>query len=604
MITNAQDIINKADIVDIISRRIPVRKDGANRYKANCPFHGGSHWNLKIDPDKGLWYCWSQCKEGGDAFKFFCRIEGLDPKTDFIEAIEKLAQEVGIAPEYSARARQDNPHRINREDLARAVQAAADHYHTQLRSPKNKRALEFAKARGLTDALIDRWHIGYSCGNRVADCGPDPDHLVQAGVLKRPDSGNLYDPLTGRLVIPLRNAAGRIVAFTGRLLPDKDGNTAKDRPKYINTEDTAIWNKSHCAFGYHFARSIKHTGTIYIQEGQLKTIASQAAGIPAISTGNAGLTERQAALAARLGDNIGLAFDPDEAGNAAALRSAQMLRALDLDVTIARLTPPTPSEKHTEAQLAIIQKMEDGEKVDPDDLHAAGIDIHYSTTHLLEWAVATFASQPDPVHRARAITRHILPLINSHALPAVRAIERRHLSRLTGIPESALAEGTAAISRQAATRTLQKTEQKALDKRMTPARTLCAALLQTDNGHEHDPDPTWWSMYIDWLRIPAAIIPWIQTIALIKHYMSTAGTSLAGAIAATVADPQRRNILSYWASIPITGAIDGQTIANLQRAVLADETAARMSTARQAAATGAIALSALAVTEEYLSCSQ
>ena len=570
MISNAREIINNAEILTIVQNRTPVKPAGGGRYKANCPVHGGTGWSLSVQPDQNTWFCFSACYIGGGPLEFLCAVEKMDKRDDFAEAVEMLARETGQVCRYDERRQKETS--VTREDLFAAVRAAAEHYRGELYKKCAAHALDYARQRGLNDDIIKRWGIGYARGNSVAECGADPDHLVEAGVLKRPKvSGEkLYDPLAGRLIIPLHNPAGRPVGFTARLIPQEkpDGGGNSGRPSYINTSETAIFKKGNNLFGFCNAKQMK-PDKIYIMEGQLKVIAAQEAGFAAAAPGGTALTERQAALAARLSHNIHLTADNDQAGRKSAMNALYIFRHMELIPEIAALDKSDPE----------VAKLAKNGKLDPDDLLAAGLPIKFKSRPWTEWILQALnihpSQEPEPVEAAQIIHKFILPILNEHPAPAVRAAERSRLASLTNLPEHSIqrpaAPGAGKKAAAAKPNRREKTPPSgtAVDSvattKMTPGRLLAAALLQADT----EPDgrgPLWWREYIDFLHIPKDLIGVIQEIAHVRRIMNWRELTLAEAIA--VAAPAGwRPTFNYWAAVELPGPPDEQLIAQLNTTI-------------------------------------
>lgn len=527
--------LKEADILAVArARGINPRPSGRN-YTAKCPFHKAGRErsaSLTLYPDRGGYYCFA-CKTGGsDAVDFLRRYDNLaDGAEGYYQAAEIVADICGITLTYD-QGNSSEPSGPSHQDLRRAVSAAAAHYAEQLN--RNPEALAYAESRGLTAPIRQRWGIGYACANHVQECGADIEHLVAAGVLRRRDDSSTYDPMHGRLVLCLHDQSGRTIAFAGRALsPDA-------KPKYVNTTDTPLYSKGRLLYAYHVAREIlrRTDSPLYIVEGQLKALACCHAGIPAVAPGGTTCTPEQAALALSLTSHIRLSYDHqrddgtrDTAGIKATADAAQVLRAEDALVDIARLRIPEGAPEGAR---------------DPDDLLAAGLPIEFDDAQdLVPWAVATIVTaEPGTPAWARAISSDVIDLIQAHPNAAVREIEIQALSRLTGISTTAL------NARHIVTEPheLPRAKPSAVntDSPLTPGRLLCALALR-DPAQGND-----WQHHVPWCDLHPATVEALHYCAMVRARAESAAISIAAAIAEVLpADHRLRQHLEHWALAPL-----------------------------------------------------
>jgi DNA primase len=314
-----QEIKDRLNVADVIAGYIPVKKAGAS-FKALCPFHNEKTASLNISPQKQIWHCFG-CGEGGDIFGFVMKYENLE----FRDALKILADKAGVQlPSY----RPENKEIRDEKDLLlRINDFAARFYHQVLiNDKKGAAAMEYLKNRGLTDGTIKQWQIGYA---------PDDFHAlerallakkvnlqeaVKAGVISKNERG-MYDRFRGRVTFPIYDYFGNTVGFSARILTD-DGKSAK----YINSPETAVYNKSKILFGLNFAKeAIRKADEVIVVEGQMDCISAHQAGFKNIvaSSGTA-LTEAGLMQISRLTRNLKFCFDADLAGQSASRRAGEI----------------------------------------------------------------------------------------------------------------------------------------------------------------------------------------------------------------------------------------------------------------------------------------
>ncbi len=316
-----EEIKARLDIVDIVSETVQLRKSGKN-YIGFCPFHPNTRTPaFVVFPETGTWHCFG-CQKGGDIFTFVMEREGWD----FAEALKHLAQRAGVElrPASPQAAQQAEEHERLRQLLEEAVAFFRHHLHT----PAGKPALDYLHRRGLTDATIEAWGLGYAPNAREAllrffrEKGYTPEEMLQAGLLSQRDDGSVYDRFRHRVMFPIRDARGRMAGFGARTL-DPDGV-----PKYLNTPQTPLFDKGHLLYGLDKARqAIRQRDQVVLVEGYMDVIALHQAGYAnAVSPMGTALTEAHLRQLKRYTRNIVLALDPDEAGQRAVLRSLDVAR--------------------------------------------------------------------------------------------------------------------------------------------------------------------------------------------------------------------------------------------------------------------------------------
>lgn len=325
------------DLVDLISEVTKVRKSGRS-FMAVCPFHQEKTPSMSVDRARGLYHCFG-CGEGGDVFTFVQKTQGLD----FPEAVDVLARKAGITVEHDPGEAQK---RGRRADAVEALRRAIEVYHTRLKkSPEAGPARAYLRGRGYDLVVIDEWKIGFAgtdwdtVTKALKSQGVSDKAMVAAGLSRRGRHG-LYDVFRGRLMFPIHDVRGDAVGFGGRRIEDIDA-TSTNNPdaKYVNSADSIVYHKARVLFGLDRARkAMSREGRAVIVEGYTDVIAMHQAGIEtAVATCGTALGDGHFDLLRRFTEKVVLAFDSDEAGAKAALRSDELESPfrLDLDLRVA-----------------------------------------------------------------------------------------------------------------------------------------------------------------------------------------------------------------------------------------------------------------------------
>jgi len=327
-----EDIKSRLSIEDVISQYVELKRAGRN-FKALSPFGNERTPSFMISPEKQIWHDFSSGK-GGNMFSFIMEMEGVD----FKGALEILARKAGVDLEqYRGRSGSNGK---EKERLHEALEAAAHFYQVQF--SKNQTALEYVlKKRQFAKQTALEWRLGYSPNNGTAlldflKSKNFTEHEIKGAGLSTQRYKGLGDMFRGRLMIPLQDAQGRVIGFTARLLAD-DPNA----PKYINTPQTLLYDKSRHVYGLHLAKeSLRKKKYAVLAEGNLDVIASHQAGVrQVVATAGTALTEYQLKALGRFTPDIRLAFDADSAGLNATERSIPI--ASKVGVSLSVITIPS-----------------------------------------------------------------------------------------------------------------------------------------------------------------------------------------------------------------------------------------------------------------------
>jgi len=326
----SEEIKSKLDIVDVLSEYIPMKPAGSN-FRANCPFHQEKSPSFMVSPDKQIWHCFG-CGKGGDIFSFIMEIEGLS----FGEALRYLAPKAGVVLQ-----KENVEFNSQKGRLSDVMSAAADFYHREML--KNNQIKDYLKSRGLKEETVRTWKIGYSPnswddlllflrGKKYSN-----EEIFLAGLSSKKESYNsYYNRFRDRIMFPINDAAGNVIAFTGRVNPATASVETEKMGKYINSPQTNIYDKSRVLFALDRAKmEIKNRDLAIVVEGQMDAIACHQFGYKnVIASSGTALTGEQLKLIKRYTNNVALAFDADIAGQMAADRGIKEAMAADLNIKI------------------------------------------------------------------------------------------------------------------------------------------------------------------------------------------------------------------------------------------------------------------------------
>jgi DNA primase len=339
----ADDVKNQGDIVRVVSDYVTLKKRGSN-YLARCPFHSEKTPSFTVHAGKGLFKCFG-CGAGGSIFDFIMRIEGCA----FPEAVKIVAEKSGIPIPVVEETEDFKKVAHDREVVLRLNELAAEYFELQLGdADEGARARDYIESRGITEETRRLFRMGYAPDrwdgliNHLRGQGASDDELNVSGLVVVKDTGGYYDRFRGRVMFPIADSQGRIIAFGGRVMGEGE-------PKYLNSPETAVYTKGRNLYGLAFGKNdIRNAGYAILVEGYLDCIIPFQAGVRNIvaSLGTA-LTDSQVRLLRRYMDQpqIVVNFDPDSAGQAATMRSIEMLLTEGFKANILRMpTDDDPDE--------------------------------------------------------------------------------------------------------------------------------------------------------------------------------------------------------------------------------------------------------------------
>jgi DNA primase len=326
------DLHLHADIVQVVGDVVSLRRSGAT-WKGLCPFHGEKTPSFHVNREKGFFHCFG-CGVGGDVIKF---VE-LHEKVGFMDAVRMLAGRFGLTvPEVNDETA--GPSAAEREALLKVHEVAAAWFRGELAGPAGARIRQQLAARGISDATAESMGLGFAPAGReglkrhLSEKGFPLAVALRSGLVVQRDNGDVVDRFRNRLMIPICRDSGSIIAFGGR------ATEAGQEPKYLNSPETPIYSKSRTLYGLHLAKAgIRKLGYAVLVEGYFDVGQLLQAGItPVVASCGTALTAQQAQLLRRFTSKVVLSFDPDAAGQGAAVRSCELLVSEGFEVNVAVL---------------------------------------------------------------------------------------------------------------------------------------------------------------------------------------------------------------------------------------------------------------------------
>ncbi len=321
------------DIVDVINEYIPLQKKGSN-YVCICPFHADTNPSLSVSRQKQLFKCFA-CGEAGNVFSFLQKYDG---KT-FREAVETLADRAGIKLPESDSGEYSKEKQDHKQRLIECNTEAARYFYALLRSEKGQRGLEYFKKRGLSDETMKKFGLGFAnvdgkdCIAYLKNQGFTDKEIIDAGIgVYNDERHGLRAKFWNRVMFPIKNQGGKVIAFGGRVLGDGE-------PKYLNSSETQIFNKSTNLYAFDIAKASRSTYFI-LCEGYMDVIALHQAGFPmAVASLGTAFTPGQALMIKRYVKDVYLSYDSDGPGVKAAIRAAKICREYGLSCKVINMTP-------------------------------------------------------------------------------------------------------------------------------------------------------------------------------------------------------------------------------------------------------------------------
>ncbi|RJQ12656.1 MAG: DNA primase [Dehalococcoidia bacterium] len=424
--TVIDDVKSRLDIVEVVSGYVPELKKAGRTWKARCPFHSERTPSFAVDPERQTWHCFGSCSTGGDVIEFVRKVENLD----FREALQRLAERAGV--ELRQQSPREREEREQHERLLAANEAAAVFWQAALASAEGAEARAYAERRGLDDATVRAWQLGFapdgwrSLTDHLIARGFSEDDLIEAGLAIKGDRG-VYDRFRYRLMFPTRDGRRRLIGFGARAM--RPG----DEPKYLNTPQTPLFDKSGNLYGLDRAGdAVRRLDRAVVVEGYMDVIACHQYGFEYVVASNGtSITEKQMALLKRYSHNVVLALDADAAGSAAALRGIEVAAGvsdrtavpvvdwrglvsyqdvLEADIRVVTLPPGDDPDSMVRRDPEAFRALLDAALPVADHLFRvieAGTDVNdpRSRSKALQALAPTVAAIADPVIRSHYVAR-------------------------------------------------------------------------------------------------------------------------------------------------------------------------------------------------------
>lgn len=327
-----EEVRSRTDIVDVISQYVNLQKKGS-QYFGLCPFHNEKTGSFSVSPQKQMYYCFG-CGAGGNVFSFLMAYENMT----FKEAVEELAPKCGVTLPQREMTYQERQRADKRSRLFEINKEAAGYYYKMLRSDAGKQAMDYFTKRGLTPDTLHKFGLG--CTSKYSDSlykylrekGYEDEILKDCGLITIDEKRGGHDKFWNRAMFPIFDANGKVVAFGGRVMGDGE-------PKYLNSPETDIFNKSKTLFGLYFARKTRREQFI-LCEGYMDVISLHQAGFDnAVASLGTALTEGHAGMLKRYVKDVYLSYDSDGAGQKAALRAIPILKNAGISCRIINMSP-------------------------------------------------------------------------------------------------------------------------------------------------------------------------------------------------------------------------------------------------------------------------
>lgn len=397
--SDIEEIKSRLDIVQLVRHYVDLKPVG-DRWTGACPFHQETKPSFSVNPELGLFYCFG-CQASGDVLDFYCRINGLD----FAEGLRELAEETGVQLRQARASGKEEQSSLRRRCLA-MHELAQSFFRQCLAGQPGEPARSYLARRGIAQASSDAFGLGYSpdswngLKNALQEQGYTAEQGASAGLLSQNRQGRIYDRFRGRIMFPIYDLGGRVVAFGGRIIGEGE-------PKYLNSSDTPIFKKGDLLYGLYQARqSITQSKEALLTEGYSDVLTLAQSGFSnACGVLGTALTSAQVKRLSGLCRSVTLIFDGDRAGEQASLRSAAMVLQAGLAAKVVSLPQGEDvdsflRQEGAEALQALLQEAREGLA-----FCLSMISVYYAPREMLRWAVDFLQGLPETAWQAYYLPR-------------------------------------------------------------------------------------------------------------------------------------------------------------------------------------------------------
>ena len=416
-----EEVRLRGDLVELVSEHTRLKRSGRT-FRGPCPLHGGEGPNFSVDPQKNVFKCFV-CGEAGDVFSFPMKHLGMD----FLEAVRYVAARAGVEiPETRERRPEDDPNRRYHE----VNDFAAEWFRRRLRDEQEgKKARDYLQSRGITREVADRFGLGWApeewtaFGDAARAQGISNDLLLELGLVKeaRKTGAEPYDAFRGRIIFPIEDLGGRVVAFGGRIL----GRAEEHVPKYLNSPETPVYRKGNVLYGLGWSRgAVRRAEAVLVVEGYMDYVSLAAHGVEnAVAPLGTAMTEEQAALVARYAPRAILLYDSDKAGLRATFRTGDELLRAGVEVLVATLPEGEDPDSlvRSKGAAALRKYLDDA------------VDVLDRKLQILE-RKGLFTS----IAGTRRAIDALLPSVRAASDEVLRGVYLRRISEKTGVSQEVL----------------------------------------------------------------------------------------------------------------------------------------------------------------------
>ncbi len=423
--SDIDDVKSKIDIVDYIGKRVVLKKSGRN-YKGLCPFHGEKTPSFMVSPDRQAFHCFG-CGRGGSVIDFVME----ETHVDFREALEDLAETVGVT---LTRNKGDSPKEKRKDTLLEIHHLAAEYYHYLLQTHKvGEKARAYLMNRGISEKIISTFHLGYSANSwdgvttYLKKKGLDSELLEMSGLMIQSSRGG-YDRFRGRLMFPIKDHRGNIIAFSGRLL-EKEVKEAK----YINSPETPLYIKGNTLFALDITKgAIQKEQAVIVMEGEFDVLSSFQGGISnVVAIKGTALTESQVYLLKRYAKKIIFALDSDVAGDAAARRGIEIAEKAGMELYVAHMPEGKDPDDIGREQPHVLKKIiEEAESI---------YDYYVSSAQKKHDLTTAYGK--------KGFTDELLPLLSKIDNPIIQGHYLKKVADLVSLPEQTVISAMQKVKR-------------------------------------------------------------------------------------------------------------------------------------------------------------